>query len=60
MVTVKFRTGNAAFMREDESIDLDYIASVLEKVADDIRNGYTDKNIMDINGNKVGYFNVEV
>lgn len=52
---IEFKTGNAAF---DEYGDRE-VRRILEKIADDIESGHTSGVIMDINGNKIGHWELE-
>jgi len=49
---IKFNADNAAFtvMPEEEA------SRILEKIAEDIRQGLVEGPVMDINGNKVGHW----
>ena len=47
---IEFSTGNAAF---DEYRDYE-VKRILEKIIEQVENGYEDGVIMDINGNKIG------
>lgn len=58
MVSVKINTGGSAFRNEDETLDTNEIVRLLRQTAQKIANGYTDANIMDINGNTVGRFEI--
>lgn len=57
MLKIEIKTGNAAFMNEDDEFDAYYggkeIARILKEVTDDIQNGYETGSVNDINGNKV-------
>lgn len=53
MLTIKIETGNSATNNPED------LAELLRKIARDIEDGYTEKSIMDYNGNKVGSFKVE-
>lgn len=57
MVKIKFKTDNAAFEGEGQNIE---IARILRKLADKIEtsNQLTYCPLMDINGNKVGEFEI--
>lgn len=50
MFTVKFDTENAAFEENPE----EETASVLRRIADDVRNGATEGVARDSNGNTIG------
>ena len=58
MVSVKINTGGSAFRNEEETLDTYEIVRLLRQTAQKIENGYTDANIMDINGNTVGRFEI--
>lgn len=47
---IEFSTGNAAF---DEYGDYE-VKRILAKIIEQVENGYEDGVIMDINGNKIG------
>jgi hypothetical protein len=51
MFSLKFKTANAAF---DNDFKEEEIARILLKIAEQVKNGYTDNSILDINGNNIG------
>lgn len=57
MVKIEIRTGGAAF--DDGNLEYE-VARILRKIANQIENGSTSGAAMDINGNKVGTYEVEV
>ena len=53
---IKFTTGNAAFSEEcGGSLEYETIR-ILKDICEKIEIGYTEGSIIDINGNKVGYW----
>ena len=58
-VTISFKVGNAAFHREDGSLDEIAIGAQVVKIGTAIANGARRGSIIDVNGNKVGEFAVE-
>lgn len=63
MLRIEFKTGNAAFRDEDGNLDgytvADYLREKANDIADDIENGYEEGFLVDINGNKVGSWQLE-
>ena len=58
MFEIKIKTGNAAF--GDDAYEATYeINRLLEEVSHKLRMGYTEGNLMDINGNKGGTFKLD-
>ena len=51
---IEFSTGNAAF----EDFDIE-VKRILEKIICEIEDGSTSGSIIDINGNKVGHWDVD-
>ena len=63
MFTMKFKTGNAAFGYENERSVFDAapeIIRILDKVKQDIKHGYDIGLIMDINGNHIGEWKLDL
>lgn len=58
-VTISFKVGNAAFHREDGSLDEIAVGAQVVKIGTAIANGARAGSIIDVNGNKVGEFAVE-
>lgn len=58
MVKIEFDTDGAAFRDGDDYLDLWAVATQIDAVANQIFNGATKGNIIDVNGNKVGTFKV--
>lgn len=58
-VTISFKVGNAAFRREDGSLDEIAVGAQVVKIGTAIANGARTGSIIDVNGNKVGEFAVE-
>ena len=53
---IEFTTGNAAFDEEcGGSLEYETIR-ILGEICENIEMGYTEGSIIDINGNKVGYW----
>lgn len=63
MLKLEFKTGNAAFRDEDGNLDryavADYLREKANDIADDIENGYEEGFLLDINGRKVGSWQLE-
>lgn len=63
MLKIEIKTGNAAFTNEDGEFDAYYggaeIKRILDRVTDDIQNGYEYGSANDINGNKVCTWELE-
>ena len=53
MLTVKFKTDNAAFSDDADTLE---VTRLLREVADEIQQGSTSGAILDYNGNKVGTY----
>jgi predicted DNA-binding WGR domain protein len=51
MFSLKFKTSNAAF---DNDFKEEEISRILTKIAEQVKNGYTDNVILDVNGNNIG------
>ena len=51
MFKMKFKTSNAAFNEPDKETE---VRRILEKISEEIEYGKTSGSIMDINGNRVG------
>ena len=64
MLKIEIKTGGAAFMNEDNEFDPYYggleVQRILTEIALDIQNGYTKGTENDINGNKVGTWELDV
>ena len=54
---INFKTGNAAFEAE-EGIAVSEIQRIFNQIITKLKNGYTDGVIMDLNGNKIGDWNL--
>lgn len=58
MLKIEFKTGNAAFRNEDEELDVyavaDFLKNKSNEIAEQIECGYEKGSLIDINGNKVG------
>jgi hypothetical protein len=54
MFNLKFKTGNAAFSDYKEY----EIERILKEVITQVNNGYTEKSILDINGNVIGKWSI--
>lgn len=63
MLKLEIKTGGSAFgYEDDEFADYDKrheIARLLRKVAEQIEGGFTEKKIIDINGNKCGEWKLD-
>lgn len=64
MFKIEFSTGNAAFHDDVESYD-DYVmryevTRILKTIANKIENGYTKGSCIDINGNKIGTWKLDM
>lgn len=57
-VTIHFGVGNAAYRDDAQKLDLTAVASTLREVASRIEGGTLSGNIMDVNGNSVGAYNI--
>lgn len=57
-LTVHFGVGNAAYRGEDQNLDPEAVAKTLHEVATLIQNGHLNGNILDVNGNVVGLYNI--
>lgn len=55
MFTLKFKTNSAAF----DEMPASEIIRILDKVRDDIENGYVDGWVKDVNGNTIGSYETE-
>lgn len=53
MMTIKFKTTNAAFRENDGDLELQSI-EILKEIIEKLENGYKEGNCFDVNGNKVG------
>ena len=64
MLNISIGTSNAAFLNEDGDFDPYYggfeIQRILTEIALDIQNGYETGTCMDINGNKVGKWTLDI
>ena len=63
MVKIEFETDSAAFLDESGDKD-DYlknmeICRILDKISQEVEEGYTFGPIMDLNGNRVGNYRVD-
>lgn len=59
MFTLTIKTDNAAFHDENGESDGQEIARLLLGVSHEVAAGFTDGPIIDLNGNRVGHFNLE-
>ena len=58
MFKIEIKTGNASF--GDDAYEATYeINRLLDEVKQKLKSGYTEGNLMDINGNKVGTFKLD-
>lgn len=55
MFKIEIETGNAAF-EDDRNMEL---ARILRQIAERLENGENAGRVLDINGNKVGSFEIE-
>lgn len=60
---IEFTTSGAAFRdpftgEEDDYYKANACIDILESIADKIREGYTRGSVMDINGNKIGTWEI--
>lgn len=53
MMTIKFKTTNAAFRENDSDLELQSI-EILKDIIERLEHGYKEGNCFDANGNKVG------
>lgn len=53
MMTIKFKTTNAAFHENDCDLWLESI-EILEEIIKKLEHGYKEGNCFDVNGNKIG------
>ena len=53
MLTVKFKTDNAAFSDDSDTLE---VTRLLREVADKIQQGRTEGVVIDYNGNQVGTY----
>lgn len=51
---IQFTTSGAAF----EDYGDNEVRRILEGIADKVEHGYSDGSIMDINGNKIGFWEI--
>lgn len=62
MLKINIKTGGSAFHEEGEKVD-EYgrieLIRILQKIENEIEDGYDKHYIMDINGNKVGEWELE-
>ena len=58
MVRIQFDINNDSFMHDDGTIDRWEIGHVIPKVAAAIRGREDDGDVVDSNGNTVGYFDL--
>ena len=57
-MSIEFKTGNAGFRHDDETLDTYAVSDILIEVANAVRNGRTSGAIIDVNGNHVGVWEV--
>lgn len=57
-LTIHFGVGNAAYRDDAQKLDPLAVATTLREVADRIEGGTLSGNIIDINGNSVGAYNI--
>ena len=57
MMTIKFKNTNATFSENDSDLRLESI-EILEEIIEKLEYGYKEGNFFDVNGNKVGEWNV--
>ena len=56
MFKIEIETGNAAFEDDNRNYEL---ARILRQIAERLENGENAGRVLDINGNKVGSFEIE-
>ena len=62
MFNLSFRTGNAAFYDQYNGEDYEpqyEVGRILREVAEKVESGWDRGSIADINGNKIGEFNLD-
>ena len=57
-LTIHFGVGNAAYRNDAQKLDPVAVAATLREVADRIEGGTLSGNIIDVNGNSVGAYNI--
>ena len=57
-LTIHFGVGNAAYRDDAQKLDPSAVAATLREVADRIEGGTLSGNIIDVNGNSVGAYNI--
>lgn len=58
MVTIKFKTDNAAYRFSDGTLDIDAVSESIKDVALKVYQGNKDGIVVDVNGNVVGTYKV--